>query len=397
MDCRKIIGMPALASFVLLFVSSGLSADAKDQTARRGRASSDSTSAADMQKKLVDQTKDLGPWDGHRQLLSDATDNMFERQGWTSEPDRYTREVLRDLQQYDPWQYQERQDTFMNHMQVRYELTEAQKEQLSRDMQREALMTGIKHFRTTAPIAMEIVRLRTEGKPFTAEDVQRWSSQLDPVMEDAKAAVKRVAEKLEGTMSPSQREQLKKDMDALLKRHDDVVRMVGEWQQGKWDPSQWGLQNDPVHGPQMRAIHAREDERTRLADISQARRDLKGVGKADDESTWERYVRLFCVRFACDDLQKITAFAILKSVVREAENIRAARKGDIEKLEASIAKADSDERRGYFESELHRALLPIEALFERLCSRLDNEVLRSDQRMRVPQDGAEGPASASNR
>lgn len=397
MDCRRITRTLVFVSFGLLFVSSTLRAGEKDRTRPGARASSETADAADMQKQLVDQAKDMGPWDGHRRTLSEATDNVFERQGWTSEPDRFTREVLRDVEQYDPWQYQERQDTFMNHMQVRYGLTEAQKEQLGRDMQREALMTGIKHFRTTAPIAMEIVRLRSEGKPFTQEDVQRWSSQLDPVLADAKAAVERVAKTLEESMSPDQRAQLKKDMDALLKRHNDVVRMVGEWKQGKWDPSQWGLDNDPIHAAQMREIHAREAERTRLVDLRAARDDLKGAGKADDESTWERYVRLFCLKYACDDRQKTTAFAILKGVVREAENIRAARKSEIDKLEDSIAEADTDERRGYYESELRRALLPIEGLFERLCRRLDDEVLRSDQRMRVQLDGSNGSASASNR
>jgi len=358
-------------------------AHADEQQDRPPRASSTVQDAGRVQKNLMERTKQMGPWEEYEQVSREATDNVFQQQGWTSESDQFALEIVHDVNRIAPWNFRERQDVFMNHLQTRYDLTEHQKRNLSGDIQREAMMVAMKHFRETAPIAMEMISTRARGEPFTPEMVQRWSQKLDPVLADARASLERVAKRLGDTMSQSQRERLERDLKATLHRHDDVVKMVAEWKQGKWTPTDWGLQNDPVHAAQMAEINRRNAERNARVFIKVAEGPLAGAATPTDESSWERYVRLFCVKYQCDKRQTDVAHAILKSSEKEARNIRAARKSELEKIATLIRSSETKDRHGELTARRDRLLAPIGAVFERMCRRLEAKVITREQRERV--------------
>lgn len=357
---------------------------AEAQESRGGtRASSTTEDPVALQKEIEKTAKGMGPWERHRAVITEATDNMFRQKGWNSESDVFTRGVLRDVEQLPPWQYQERQEVFMNHMQTRYNLGEEDKTFLSGQMQREMMAVGIKHFRTMAPMMMEIIKLRSQNLPFTPDLVQKWSRNLDPVMADAKIAVEKVAARLAERLDPQARKQLKADMKALVRRHDDMVASVQDWKKGKWTPTEWGLQNDPIHGRIMQRLQAVDDEKTTLTEIKEARdRSLDTFGKDSDESTWKKYVRMFCIKYECDTLQTDTAHGIRRSSEREAKNSRDTRKKDIEKLESLLAAAETDKERAYYQRNLDRQLKPITLIFDRMCRKLVGNVLTSKQRLR---------------
>ena len=101
MNCRK--HAPELVLALALLSARPIVTNADDKNpAPRGDISA-------TQKEIEKQAKGMGPWDQHQPVIEDATDQVFEQQGWTSEPDRYARELIREVDRLPPWQQHERQ------------------------------------------------------------------------------------------------------------------------------------------------------------------------------------------------------------------------------------------------------------------------------------------------
>lgn len=373
MNCRKHAPELVMAMALLSARPGFVQADEKGP-APRGQ--SDVT-----QKEIEKQAKGMGPWDQNQPVIEDATDQVFEQQGWTSESDRYAREILREVDRLPPWQQQERQQILMNSLQSRYGLSEDQKGMVDQEFQQVGMQIGMKHFATLAPIAMEVIRTRSKGEPFTPEQVARWMSQLDPVMSDAKTAMEQLAKKVGATLSEEQRRVFDADVKALFKRHGDMEKMVEKWKRGQWTPLDWGLKNDPIHQSQVNDALRLDREKNNRDDTDQFRaKPTDGNAKATQESTWEKYVRHFCTYYRCDDRQKAQAFRILDDVQRQAVTYRSAHRTEIEKSEKLASEASTAERKQFHAKELERRLAPIAALFDELKTRLNTQILTSRQR-----------------
>ena len=234
-----------VVGFVCVFGLLG-SAAARPAVAQEPKPSNPSPDLKAMQQIQEDAQK-LGDWDNQYRVIEDATDNIFQQQGWTSESDVWSRSVFRNVGRVSPWKPQERQKIFLDELQQRYKLTLDQRTALDGDIQREAMGVAMKHFKETLPVAMEILKTRAANQPFTAEQVQRWSKTIKPVMDDSMTAVERVVGKLDKTMTEEQRAALQGDLKAFRKRHQDMQKMVYKWQAGNWNPTDWVLQNDPIH------------------------------------------------------------------------------------------------------------------------------------------------------
>jgi hypothetical protein len=135
---------------------------------------------------------------------------------------------------------------------------------------------------------------------------------------------------------------------------------MGEWQQGRWTPEDWGLQDDPFH----------TDGRMSPA-LSGDRLDIDAppgpttLYDPTDEDAWQRYVRDFIRRYGLDEEQSTTAWAVLKDLRARAGAHRAA-------MEHEAAGAPLEVR-----------MAPIyERLFEELKTRLDR-IPTEDQRQAV--------------
>lgn len=327
---------------------------------------------------LVKTTKAMG-WDRQYQVMEQATDEMFRQNGWNSEPDQFARNLLREVGQIPPWQARERQEIFLNGLQGRLRLTHDQRILLNNEMQRESMALMARHFKDIVPVVLEVAKTRASDQPFTPEQVQRWSSSLEPMLNDSLETVKKLTQRLERTMTEEQRRILKRDMDALLKRHRDVEKMVVKWKKGEWSPADWGLQNDPIHAGVMQEIAQRSGAN------ASTDQNWKDPSFANNESEWERYVRWFCDYFECDASQRTKSNAILKTAKQEAIRYRESRRDVIAQYEARIAAEKNPAAKSTLTAELNKNLAPIGELFERMKDRLAADVLTSAQRARLPQ------------
>jgi len=327
---------------------------------------------------IVKTTKAMG-WDRQQQMMEQATDEMFRQNGWNSEPDQFARNLLRDVGQIPPWQARERQEIFLNGLQGRLSLTHDQRILLNNEMQRETMAMMGRHFKDIVPVVLEVAKTRASDQPFTPEQVQRWSTSLEPIMGDSLETVKKLTQRLERTMTEEQRRILKQDMDALLKRHRDVEKMVVKWKRGEWSPADWGLQNDPIHAGVMQEIAQRSGAN------ASTDQNWKDPSFANNESEWERYVRWFCDYFECDASQRTKSNAILKTAKQEAIRYRESRRDVIAQYEARIVAEKNPAAKSTLTAELNKNLAPIGDMFQRMKDRLASDVLTSAQRTRLPQ------------
>lgn len=331
-------------------------------------------------EEVMEVAKQIGPWENQIPLIEDAADNIFQQQGWNSPEDQFARQVMRDVSRIPPWNPVERQEVFLNAVQSRWNLSHDQRSQLDSSVQREAMMMTLKHFKDVLPVMVDITRARANNQPFTPEQVQQWVTRLRPLIDESMQSVQRVTQQLDRSMSEDQRKLMQADLSAFTRRHTDMTKMVQKWQQGQWEPTDWGLQNDPVHAPVMQQYATRNAQRDALVAQAQARQQAEDQRYANDETEWDKYVRQFCQTYQCDDVQKNQAAAILQSSKTEAINYRNGRKNEIEKIQRLLSSASSPTAQTSLQADLDRLLRPIGDIFERMKKRLTMEVLTTKQR-----------------
>ena len=329
--------------------------------------------------ELVNTAKQIGPWEQQSAQNEESTGLVFQRQGWNSEPDQFALNMIRDVDRIPPWQTKQREEVFLNALQGRYQLTENQKSMINQKMRFESMRLSVKYFKEAAPIAMEALKARASGQPFTAEQMARWSRAAQPILADARESIERVAGELSGTMTPEQRKQMDGDLKAFLKRHDDVVKLTERWQRGEWDPRDLGLDHDPAHASIVAAKQQSELARPVPPVLQQPAAEPNA--RSDDESSWERYVREYGVNHGFDPVQTKSARAILSEQTARAKNFRQARATQLATLQRAVAAENDPVRKADLTKELQSVLTPVSDMFTELCARLD-ELLTADQRAR---------------
>lgn len=381
----------ATAVFVAMFVTTAplraQSADDEDDddTPRKMR---EQFKQAD---EVMETAKKVGPWEEQYHVVEQATDNIFEQQGWNSEQDQFARNVMREVGKVAPWNPQERQKVFMDQLQQRYGLTHDQVKTFDTTFQREMLQMTMKHFKDVLPVALEAARTRANGEPFTPEQIAQWTKKLRPMMDDAMESMERVTGKVKMTMSPEQRRILDADLKAFRKRHDDSKRMAEKWAAGQWTPSDWGLQNDPAHAGEMAKYSEKEAERNRLVEQAILSKKPDEKSMSGNESEWDKYVKWFCNNYECDDRQRTAANSILAGSKKEAISYRSARREALDAYERLVKNAASAESRKKAQADLDAQLGPIKATFDRMKQRLEGEVLTTEQRHKfAPQTAKAG-------
>ncbi len=334
-------------------------------------------SPAKQYGELLNATKQIGPWEQQSAQNEEATGLVFQRQGWTSEPDQFALNMIREVDRVPPWQTKQREEIFLNSLQSRYQLTDNQKSMINQKMRFESMRLSVKYFKDAAPIAMEALKTRASGQPFTAEQMARWSRAAQPILADARDSIEKVAGELSGTMTPEQRKQMEGDLKAFLKRHDDVVKLTERWERGEWDPRDLGLDHDPAHAG---VIAAKQAEQARMAAPPVLQQPAaEPNARPDDESSWERYVREYGVNHGFDAVQTKSARAILSEQTARAKNFRQARSTQLTTLQRAVAAENDPVRKADLTKELQSVLAPVSDMFTEMCARLD-ELLTADQR-----------------
>ncbi len=349
-----------------------------------GESGKPSPSVTSQIQELQEHAKDMGPWETEASLLRDVHVNIFEKSGWTGESDQFALDLMHQVTQIAPWNAAQREDVFLSGLQNRLDLTHDQRGLIGREMRLESMKVTMKHIKDLLPVALEIAQTRARQEPFTAEQVQKWSQKFKPLMDDAMASVQKVAAKLDKTMTAEQREVLDKDMKALLKRHADVEAMVENWKAGNWNPTEWGLDNDPIHANAMFEHRMRQAEKDGLVNLALTKKKPDIAVTAKDKSAWRLYVQWFCNFYACDDMQRTTADGILKKIDTRATTLLQVRAKSIAKAEQLLDAAQTDAQRKVQVDALARLQRPIEDLFKELCARLEANVLTSQQRKLLP-------------
>lgn len=339
-------------------------------------------------RNLLEETRKLGPWEDNAALERDAIERVFERNGWNSEADQFALSLVNQVNQIPPWQQAERMDAFFDALKGRYELTPDQTRQLSRMIQRETLRFTINHAADLAPIAMDAIRTRSAGQPYSPEQIAEWSRKFRPIAEEARESVERVCRELSKNLTPEQKNKLNTDLNALIRRHNGIMTQMVRWEQGQWNPEDWGMEEDPIQRgdrltPEAQAeIRAREAGRAAAARQSAASQPAPVDVTPTSEHEWVRYVREFVTRNECTDAQKTSAQSILQELLTRSERYRKASSKQIDSVRAQMAAAKAPAEREKLKAELDRLEAPLKAMFEELKSRLE-ALLTAEQRTRA--------------
>ncbi|MCK4341093.1 MAG: hypothetical protein KAY37_05140 [Phycisphaerae bacterium] len=277
--------------------------------------------------------EDDGGWDEHGGYMITAYERLYEVQGWDSEPDLFTLDVIREVGAIPPWQVRERFDALAARYADRYLLDEEQ-EQVYREMvERESIGLFVRHASQLLPDVLEAVQTRLAREPITAEQVERWSKEMAPVFMDMRDRIDVMTAELMENLDPEQQELFLVDLEALNHRLDRLDEMGAAWWEGDWKPEDWGMDRDPIQ------LGERRPDRTDKTEPGYSGEDAEsgapasnGVSKplrtyppppgdvavstqptsrpAEELEAWAKYVRDFIRRYGLNDDQQRRAWTI---------------------------------------------------------------------------------------
>lgn len=173
-------------------------------------------------------------------------ERMFERNGWTDESDRYAQRVASKVAALPPWDLTGRLRTLSEEVAQRYDLTPQQTAEFQKAIMRESMGLLMRHGPALWEQAREALELRSQGKPYTAEQIAEWARHGEPIFREVEQSVERVAGELEVSLSDEKKRVFAKDMAGFHKRQKAVEAMAQRWAKGDWKPDEWGLENDPI-------------------------------------------------------------------------------------------------------------------------------------------------------
>ena len=298
-------------------------------------------------------------WDHEYQFIARAIENVWARNGWNEEADRYARDLVNEVAAIPPWEFRRRFDLFSRRVGERYHLSPPQIEMFERLVMREIGRILPRHSGVILGQAIEGLQTRGANQPFTAEQVARWTKAGEPLFKDARKSFDLVAGELSSSLSPSQRRIWDRDLAAANKRWKDIEAARGRWAQGGWQADDWGLQDDPIQQGTARGGDFAPSGAVRSpgADTPpQVERLPQWV--AHDPSTWFAYVLDFEKRFKLDPGQASAARSIHAELVGRAAAFTQIHAERLRKVPPGERKADE-------------AYAPIRAYFTELQGRLE--------------------------
>lgn len=384
---------------------------------------------AEMQKrisKVASLAQQLGDWSVQAELGRTAVEKVFQRAGWDSEEDLFAFEMFRAMDSRPPWAMQERMDTFFSLLTGRYQLNPEQRTRLKELFYRESVGLFSQHADAILTYSTEMLEARIAGQPFSPEQVARWSKLAEPVMNDGLARMTRATEELMEDMSAEQQAVVRADLRAADRRLNAVGEMMQEWKQGRWEPSDWGMEEDPIQtGKEMAAREgleppmtenpaepppiepsapvkppaptprktsetpappvAKEHEAPRptpevprdaepSANARQpARQKVAALAKGESDP-WARYVQAFIDKFRLEDAQRQKAWVCYDQT-----------KGRIEQTESKL-KSESGPNNQPAKAALEKHEAELERTFSQLKMRLERLPTRQQRRDASPEE-----------
>lgn len=309
-------------------------------------------------------------WDQLSPHFVQMIDRIFERNGWTAEPDQFARKVATRVAQLPPWDLPGRLGVLSEEVATRYGLTPQQSAMFQRAVMRESFALLVKHGPELWDQAKEALQGRAAGQPYTAEQIARWTKMSEPLYGEIEAGVQKIAGELEKVMPEEKRGVLANDMAAFQKRQKVVEEMSRRWANGQWRPEEWGLEDDPVQVAAARAAAQQQAMPDAPPPPRPAAKTVQMVAAAPqvpipshwiehDPATWIALVVEAGKKYQLDTAQMDTAWSIHAELVERARRYADARKAELTAVPEN-QRATSE------------AYLPIRELFAELRDRLDS-------------------------
>lgn len=390
--------------------------------------------------EIMDSVQDLGPWEEQYGYAISAAENVYAQNDWTSEADRFSLEVIREVGAIPPWQPQERFNRLSDLLTERYALSRGQTRVMQRLIAEQSRELFVRHMPTIMEYSLEAIETRAAGEAITPEQVARWTQLARPIVEDSHQQLQVAAAEFMEVLGPEQQALVRQDLAANNRRFEQVLAQSDRWIMGEWDATEWGLQNDPIQAAgeakliaaemdaaggvtgeeagtasEQAAAQAAEPRQTpagerrkqarpaqRPADRtppSVARRGSDRRGTADGERTkkkldeWGRYVVSFAKRYSLEDNQEKLAWRLHDQIVRLRDQVDRRHTQQTQAAESRFR--NHPERLKVALGELEtRKKQQYDVLFKNLKQRLDSVPTRA-QREAVEGDAADGAQKAA--
>lgn len=315
-------------------------------------------------------------WTEEADRIRLAAENLWKRNGWTDEADRFAREVGCEIAAIPPWDVMGRFNLLTTRVTQRYGLSEEAAKKFRGSLMREAGAFLGRHGRVVIESGKEALAGRARGEPYTPEQVAKWAKMLEPLLVDMEASADRLLEEIKPSLDPEHKRLFDLDVQSLEKRARYLGAMRTQWSEGKWRPTDWGLETDPI---QNRPSPLRVADPPALLPIDPAA-SLDTVPEspvvlpnwqAHDPTTWFVYVLQFGERFGLDTGQKSTAESIHGELVARAADYSETHRDELHQVPMP-------------ERETNAAYEPIRALFAELQARLDALPTTVQRQSQVP-------------
>ncbi|MBI1824762.1 MAG: hypothetical protein HY287_06480 [Planctomycetes bacterium] len=286
-------------------------------------------------------------WENESKNASQAIAKVFERNGWNDESHRFARDVAVKVAAIPPWDLNGRLQVVTSAVKERYDLPSEAADQFRSKIFREVVSLVVRNAKSITETTAEAVQTRQAGKPFTSEQVARWCNESTEFLKDGAQTAERLVKELEAAVPPEKRDQLHKDWESYVTRQNTIDFMMEKWKKGDWDPSQWGMDADPI---QMKKppfptddvpslTRSRPDEAARMDEPPTRERKLWNKGGAsvtvagppgsavkvddshwdpNDPPTWAAYVRFTRKKYQFDPAQSSSADSIHAELLERA-------------------------------------------------------------------------------
>jgi len=330
--------------------------------------------AGDADVNIVDDFRQLADleknkdWSQDHVRIEQMIDGLFAQRGWTGESDEFARKLALDVSSIPPWQPLDRFNRFYEQIVKRYQLTDDNAVQLKAKMTREAGRFLLRHGGLVLRQLKEGLSTRAANKPFTPEQIARWTKASQPIISEVQETVERMCEEIQPLLDANAREILARDLQSFQKRHQVVEGIVSRWSQGKWTPKDWGLDNDPAYAAWASITkEARPTpSRHQPIKIDPSDRAATQICRTHEPSSWDACVVQFETRFDLDIGQQSTAESILVELRIRAEDYLRSHEDQVKGVPRNAR-------------DTHQGFSPIRAIYQELNDRLE-ALLTSGQR-----------------
>ena len=299
-------------------------------------------------------------WDSMQPDLIHAMERVFERNGWSEEPDRFTLDVARKVAAFPPWDIPGRINAFAQSVAERYELSPEKAIRFQASLVRESAGLMLRQGPAMLAQGREALQARANGVPYTADQIARWSKDAEPLFLELAQRVDRLSNELDAALDGEKKELFQKDRARYNLRQEVVDRMTARWAKGQWYPEEWGLDDDPIQMHRASSAANSSGPASAAKPVAPPLREVVIPSRwiDHDPATWIALLLEVRNRYKLDSGQMSTAWSIHGELVERAAAYAEGRSEELTKVPAG-------------ERSTHDAYQPIRGLFAELRERLE--------------------------